>query len=150
MQKTLLYTEGLGREFFPELDLWKTSQPILEKWMKKQKGFFSLMKKFRENSSYLIDIFPEIPTSIHRIIRLINNKGFDLDKNLKQLKRIEEEIKKNKTRNYWYFSVLIFLVPPTIMAIILSNFDKLDLFFSFLEFYVPIILLFIFLLKPKR
>ena len=38
MQKTLLYTEGLGREFNPELDLWKTSRPILEKWMKEQKN----------------------------------------------------------------------------------------------------------------
>ena len=37
MQKTLLYTEGLGREFNPELDLWKTSKPILETWMKEQK-----------------------------------------------------------------------------------------------------------------
>jgi ubiquinone biosynthesis protein len=45
MQKTLLYTEGLGREFNPELDLWKTSRPILEKWMKEQKGPKVIAKK---------------------------------------------------------------------------------------------------------
>ena len=49
MQKTLLYTEGLGREFNPELDLWKTSKPILEKWMKDQKGPRGIAKKLFTN-----------------------------------------------------------------------------------------------------
>ncbi|MEC9206207.1 MAG: 2-polyprenylphenol 6-hydroxylase [Pseudomonadota bacterium] len=149
MQKTLLYTEGLGREFFPELDLWKTSQPILEEWMKKQKGLLSLMKKFRENSSYLIDIFPEIPTSIHRIIRLVNSENFDLSKNLKQLMKIEEQIKKSRTRNYWYFSTIILLIPPVIMTALLLGFDKLYLAFNFLVPYVLIAFLLIFIFRPK-
>ena len=37
LMQNSLYTEGLGREFNPELDLWKTSKPILEKWMKEKK-----------------------------------------------------------------------------------------------------------------
>ena len=54
MQKTLLYTEGLGREFNPELDLWKTSRPILEKWMKEQKGPKVIAKKvFNNLDSYM-------------------------------------------------------------------------------------------------
>lgn len=150
MQKTLLYTEGLGREFNPELDLWKTSKPILEKWMKKQKGLVSMMRKFRENSMELIDVFPEIPTSIRRIITLINNDNFDLNRNLKQLKQVENQVRKNSLRNYWYFSIFFLLIPPTIMAILFTSFDKLNLYFNFSVPYILIVLVLIFILRPRE
>ena len=124
MQKTLLYTEGLGRQFNPELDLWKTSKPILERWMKNQKSLLSMIKKFRKNSTQLIDVFPEIPISIRRIIDLINNDNFDLNRNLNQLKKVEKQIYKNSMRNYWYFSIFFLLVPPTMMGVFLASFDK--------------------------
>ena len=150
MQKTLLYTEGLGRQFNPELDLWKTSKPILERWMKNQKSLLSMIKKFRKNSTQLIDVFPEIPISIRRIIDLINNDNFDLNRNLNQLKKVEKQIYKNSMRNYWYFSIFFLLVPPTMMGVFLASFDKLHIYFDFSVPYVLIALLFIFILKPKE
>ena len=150
MQKTLLYTEALGREFNPELDLWKTSKPILEKWMKKQKGLSSILKKFRDNSLDLIDIFPEIPISIRRIINLVNNDNFDLNENLKRLTNIENQIKKNNMRNYWYFSIFFLLLPPTIMAVFFTSFNKLNLYFNFAVPYILIAVLLIFILKPRE
>ena len=72
MQKALLYTEGLGREFYPELDLWKTSKPILEKWMKKQKGLPVVIKNIKNNYSDFLELLPEIPSSIRKIINLLN------------------------------------------------------------------------------
>ena len=62
MQKTLLYTEGLGREFNPELDLWKTSKPILETWMREQKGPKVVAKKIFNNIDSYLEILPEIPS----------------------------------------------------------------------------------------
>lgn len=115
MQKTLLYTEGLGREFNPELDLWKTSRPILEKWMKEQKGPKVIAKKVFNNLDSYIEILPEIPSFFRRISNHYSGNSSDLTKNFEQLKIIEQKLQANKIRNHYYFSIIllvgIFLTP---------------------------------------
>ncbi len=109
MQKTLLYTEGLGREFNPELDLWKTSKPILEKWMKEQKGPRVIAKKMINNFDDYLEILPEIPSFFRRISNHYSGNSSDLTKNYEQLKVIEEKIKSSKKTNHYYFSIIILL-----------------------------------------
>ena len=150
MQKALLYTEGIGREFYSELDLWKTSKPILEKWMKKQKGISAVIKKLKHNSSDLLEILPELPTTIRRLVNIINNDEFDINSNLKQLKVIEEKIKKNSLKNYWYFSIFLLLVPPTMITALFTIFDKLHYLDIFLLPYIIVVTLLILYSKPKR
>jgi len=146
MQKTLLYTEGLGREFYPELDLWKTSKPILEKWMKKQKGISSLLKKMKDNSSDLFEILPELPTLLRKVANLINNDQLNLDNNLKKLSEIENLIDKNSRRNYWLISILIFSVFFFISMYLVSN----HIYNEYIFWYMLPIFILIILLKPKR
>ena len=150
MQKALLYTEGIGREFYSELDLWKTSKPILEKWMKKQKGISAVMRKLKYNSSDLLEILPELPATIRRLVNIINNNEFDINSNLKQLKVIEEKIKKNTLKNYWYFSIFLFLIPPTMITALFTIFDKLHYLGNFLLPYIIVVSLLILYSKPKR
>ena len=60
LQKTLLNVEGLGRQLNPDLDLWSTAKPILEKWMKEQVGFQALknnIKLFRGHEDDLVHRF---------------------------------------------------------------------------------------------
>ena len=115
MQKTLLYTEGLGREFNPELDLWKTSRPILEKWMKEQKGPKVIAKKVFNNLDSYMEILPEIPSFFRRISNHYSGNSSDLTKNFDQLKIIEQKLQANKIRNHYYFSIIllvgIFIAP---------------------------------------
>jgi ubiquinone biosynthesis protein len=120
-----LYTEGLGREFHPELDLWKTSKPILEKWMKKQKGFSSALKNLKNNYSDIVDLLPELPGAIRKVINLLNNDQLNLDRNLKKLEHIENSIFKSTRRNYWMSAILIF----TLFAITLTYLVQLIIFF---------------------
>ena len=150
MQKALLYTEGIGREFYSELDLWKTAKPILEKWMKKQKGISAVMRKLKHNSSDLLEILPELPTTIRRLVNIINNDEFDINSNLKQLKVIEEKIKKNTLKNYWYFSIFLLLIPPTMITALFTIFDKLHYLGNFLLPYIIVVSLLILYSKPKR
>ncbi|MFB1000422.1 MAG: AarF/UbiB family protein, partial [Colwellia sp.] len=49
LQKTLLYIEGLGRQLYPQLDLWQTAKPYLENWVKEQMGVKAVFKKIKEN-----------------------------------------------------------------------------------------------------
>ena len=150
MQKALLYTEGIGREFYSELDLWKTSKPILEKWMKKQKGISAVMRKLKHNSSDLLEILPELPATIQRLVNIINNNEFDINSNLKQLKVIEEKVKKNTLKNHWYFSIFLLLIPPTMITALFTIFDKLYYLGNFLLPYIIIVSLLILYSKPKR
>ena len=115
MQKTLLYTEGLGREFNPELDLWNTSRPILEKRMKEQKGPKVIAKKIFNNLDSYMEILPEIPSFFRRISNHYSGNSSDLTKNFDQLKIIEQKLQANKIRNHYYFSIIllvgIFIAP---------------------------------------
>jgi ubiquinone biosynthesis protein len=110
MQKTLLYTEGLGREFNPELDLWKTSKPILEQWMKEQKGPKVIAKKIINNFDDYLEIVPEIPSFFRRISNHYSGNSSDLTKNFDQLKVIEKKLNSNKIRNHFYFSIILLVI----------------------------------------
>jgi len=66
LQKTLLNVEGLGRQLDPELDLWTTAMPFLERWMEDQIGPRALARRFEAEAPYLIAALPELPRLIHR------------------------------------------------------------------------------------
>lgn len=61
LQKTLLNIEGLGRQLYPDLDLWETALPFLERWQSKRLSPITLLNKIRDNLPELIEILPEIP-----------------------------------------------------------------------------------------
>lgn len=65
LQKTLLYIEGLGRQLYPQLDLWKTAKPFLENWMKEQVGLRAMAGKVRENLPYWSEKLPEMPDLLY-------------------------------------------------------------------------------------
>jgi len=65
LQKTLLYIEGLGRQLYPELDLWKTAKPFLENWLKEQMGPKALYQAVKNNAPFWAEKMPELPTLIY-------------------------------------------------------------------------------------
>jgi ubiquinone biosynthesis protein len=65
LQKTLLNIEGLGRELDPDLDLWKTAQPFLERWMSEQIGWRSLLKNLKAELPNWGTILPQLPRLVH-------------------------------------------------------------------------------------
>merc|ERR1711974_443125 len=65
LQKTLLYIEGLGRQLYPQLDLWKTAKPFLENWMKEQIGFTAMMGKVKDNLPFWSEKLPEMPDLLY-------------------------------------------------------------------------------------
>ena len=68
LEKTLLNIEGLGRMLYPELDLWTTAKPYMERWMRDQIGFKGLAKRTRRNLLSIADQIPELPLVAHRIL----------------------------------------------------------------------------------
>ena len=146
MQKALLYTEGLGREFYPELDLWKTSKPILEKWMKKQKGFSAAFKNLTNSYSDTVDLLPELPGALRKVINLLNNDQLNLDRNLKKLDHIENSIFKSTRRNYWMTAALIF----TLFAIVAAYLIHHDIHYQSIYLYILIFSTLIVVMRPRK
>jgi ubiquinone biosynthesis protein len=65
LQKTLLNIEGLGRQLDPELDLWSTAKPFLERWMMDQIGPQKLAQELRDQAPRYAKILPELPRLLH-------------------------------------------------------------------------------------
>jgi len=66
LQKTLLAVEGLGRELDPDLDLWVTAKPFLERWMSEQIGWRALRRRLEAEAPYLVQALPELPRLLHQ------------------------------------------------------------------------------------
>ena len=70
LQKTLLYIEGLGRQLYPQLDLWQTAKPFLENWVKEQMGVKAVFTKIKDNLPFWNEKLPEIPDLIYDYLKL--------------------------------------------------------------------------------
>jgi ubiquinone biosynthesis protein len=68
LQKTLLNIEGLGRELDPDLDLWQTAKPFLERWMGEQLGWRGLVRTLRQETPYWAATLPQLPRLLHRLL----------------------------------------------------------------------------------
>ena len=69
LQKTLLNIEGLGRDLDPELDLWATAKPFLEKWMIDQVGPGKFFSELKAQAPHYTKLLPELPLLLHNYLR---------------------------------------------------------------------------------
>lgn len=69
LQKTLLNIEGLGRTLYPELDLWVTAKPFLERWIKRQVGPRAFLRKARERAPIWWEKMADIPDLIYETLQ---------------------------------------------------------------------------------
>ena len=92
LQKTLLNVEGLGRDLDPDLDLWKTAQPYLTKWLSEQYGPKSLFKSIKKEFPEWVNIAPKLPRLIHAYLKDENNIRYNAFES--ENKKIHNEIKK--------------------------------------------------------
>jgi len=68
LQKTLLNIEGLGRQLDPDLDLWKTAKPYLERWMSDQVGWRGFVRTLKREAPYWASTLPQMPRLLHRLL----------------------------------------------------------------------------------
>ncbi|WP_287497245.1 ubiquinone biosynthesis regulatory protein kinase UbiB [Pandoraea sp. CB10b_02] len=68
LQKTLLNIEGLGRQLDPDLDLWKTAKPFLERWMAEQIGPRGWLERLKAEVPQWSKTMPQLPRLIHQAL----------------------------------------------------------------------------------
>jgi ubiquinone biosynthesis protein len=87
LQKTLFQIEGLGRQLYPELDLWVTAKPYLERWMREQLGPRALIRTLRREAPKWWQLVPELPTLVHEVLQHQRARTPSQEQELEQLRR---------------------------------------------------------------
>lgn len=90
LQKTLLNVEGLGRQLYPDLDLWTTGKPYLERWIRERFGPKAAFRELKRQLPTWIEKAPQIPTLMHGALTRLNH----LDDSQQLMRKEMEEIRK--------------------------------------------------------
>ncbi|MDT8282968.1 MAG: ubiquinone biosynthesis regulatory protein kinase UbiB [Gammaproteobacteria bacterium] len=98
LQKTLLNIEGLGRQLYPDLDLWKTAKPFLERWMEEQVGARAMLRNLKNDLPYLIEKIPEMPGLIYKSLKAYSEGEFEL-KQAREIEKIRKQLIHNHQRS---------------------------------------------------
>jgi ubiquinone biosynthesis protein len=98
LQKTLLNIEGLGRMLYPQLDLWSTAKPFMERWMSQQVGPQAFLRRLKDTLPQLSEDLPEVPLLAHRVLRMAVDGELQIQWQSAQLEQIHEEIRSGNKR----------------------------------------------------
>jgi len=110
LQKTLLNIEGLGRELDPDLDLWQTAKPFLERWMSEQVGWRGLLRTLRREAPGWTQTLPAIPRLLHRLLA---------EDRLAELRTVLEQLAaQNRRRNALLAALLALGAGALVLAVL--------------------------------
>ncbi len=93
LQKTLLNIEGLGRELYPDLDLWKTAKPLLEDWVREQMGLKMTFKRLRAGLPAMREFLLETPARINTILQQLSEGKLQVGMESDELKHLREALR---------------------------------------------------------
>lgn len=117
LQKTLLYVEGLGRQLYPQLDLWKTAKPFLENWMKEQIGPRAMLNKVYQNLPFWSEKLPEIPDLLYDGMKQLKRIPIEQQKH----RELQIEAIKNTQKARFYSHIAAAF---SVIAVLMYLFDK--------------------------
>ncbi len=101
LHKTLFNIEGLGRELYPQLDLWKTAHPILKRWMEEQMGPRAVLKRIREDLPQAREALRELPGVVHYLSQQISHGKLSFRLDAPELAEIRDQLRKQQRQRYW-------------------------------------------------
>lgn len=100
LQKTLLNIEGLGRQLYPELDLWQTAKPFLERWMSENIGGRAFVSSMKRNAPLWLDKLPEMPLLLHDVLQQARDGELKVEWQSKELRKIERTLLDSNRRTF--------------------------------------------------
>jgi ubiquinone biosynthesis protein len=95
LQKTLLNIEGLGRQLYPELDLWQTAKPFLEKWFHERLGPKAKINKLIKQFPEFAEQFPEIPSLVYKALNNAAQAQQQAEAQQKEMMMLRKQLHKN-------------------------------------------------------
>jgi len=92
LQKTLLNVEGLGRQLYPKLDLWKTAHPFMERWLKRRYGPAGIVRSVRDRLPEWIEQLPEMPERVANALEQVQQ----IQHITPELERLRQDLKSHR------------------------------------------------------
>jgi ubiquinone biosynthesis protein len=120
LQKTLLNIEGLGRQLDPELDLWNTAKPFLEKWMIEQLGPKKLLMELRDQAPQYAKLLPQLPRLLHAYLQQPQS-------HLQERKHLDNLIAEQRRTNRMLQTILYLCIGFVMASVALQLLMHLDL-----------------------
>jgi len=99
LEKTLFNIEGLGRRLYPDLDLWITAKPFLERWMREQLGPQRWLRDFQRDLPRFAHILPELPFQLHQALQSLAQGRTRDTETLSELRELRRELSRQR-RNF--------------------------------------------------
>lgn len=109
LQKTLLNIEGLGRQLYPDLDLWKTAKPFLEDWMKERMGPKGVYRTIKQQAPDWLEKMPHMPQLVFDALQQIRNLEHNQRRQLQAYAEIKEKAD-NRSRRKQLIGLVLILV----------------------------------------
>jgi ubiquinone biosynthesis protein len=101
LQKTLLNIEGLGRQLYPELDLWQTAKPFLEKWFRERMGPKAKLNQFMAHFPELAEQLPEVPSLLYKALDNAAYAKQTSEAQTRELAELRKQIEANHQTTLW-------------------------------------------------
>jgi ubiquinone biosynthesis protein len=126
LQKTLLNIEGLGRQIYPDLDLWTSATPIIERWLKKQMGVRAFVQRIQDNLPLWAEMLPEIPGLVYEVLNE-QKQQLELERFARQKAETGVKQRTRKVKQLWaglsggfLLSALILTLQPVMTVPLLT------------------------------
>ncbi|TDY03747.1 ubiquinone biosynthesis regulatory protein kinase UbiB [Thiohalophilus thiocyanatoxydans] len=116
LQKTLLNIEGLGRQLYPELDLWQTAKPFLERWIREQIGPRAFIKHLRINFPMWAERLPQLPNMVYDVLEQAKNGNLNVELQERQIRQLRQEMRRNNRRTWSAIVGASLILSATILA----------------------------------
>ena len=123
LQKTLLYIEGLGRQLYPELDLWKTAKPFMRRWITNQLGLNATFDRLLVSGPGSIQKFLELPQTTEKHRSSIQKLKKQITQQEKAYADFRRELQEANSRNIYFKSAGLFLILLGISQLTGTNFS---------------------------
>ncbi|MDR2877152.1 MAG: ubiquinone biosynthesis regulatory protein kinase UbiB [Chromatiales bacterium] len=117
LQKTLLNIEGLGRQLYPDLDLWSTAKPFLERWMKEHRGIRGLLTATQKNAPRWLAQLPELPDLAYETLKALQEERLQISWNSPQLQALQEELRRSNRSRIWAITGGALLISAAVLLV---------------------------------
>ncbi len=123
LQKTLLNIEGIGRQLYPQLDLWVTAKPFMENWLKTQIGPKAFLSKIKESLPYLSEQVPEMPILAYKALSQIAQGKLNNNHAQESIDRLTDKMATQQRQIQKMIAASTLTLSGTLFAIFSSDFQ---------------------------
>ncbi len=117
LQKTLVSIEGLGRQLHPDLDLWHTAKPVMDRWMSSRLGVRGLLKGTRDNLPYWLNRLPQLPDKAMNLMERIKDGKIQVELKSGGVDELRREIRRNNRNNIRMISGCALILAGTVFYV---------------------------------